>query len=156
MEKKRNLIKKIRHWVKEIVQFILNPRLLLCLGIAWIITNGWSYILIAIGTACDIPWMIAVSGAYMAFLWFPFTPEKILTVIIAMFLLRKLFPNDVKTLKKLRDLRAKYHAEWVDWRARRKAKRAEKKLARENAEEDFALEDKIINDKSEHEVEEEA
>lgn len=63
----------------------------------------------------------------MAFLWFPFTPEKIVTVIIAMFLLRWLFPNDEKTLKKLRELRAKYHAEWTAWKENRKQKKAGKK-----------------------------
>lgn len=147
------MIKKIKHCIKEILQFILNPRLLLCLGIGWIITNGWSYIFMVVGTACDIPWMVAVSGAYMAFLWFPFTPEKILTVIIAMFLLRWLFPNDQKTLKKLKDLRAKYHTERVNWKAQRKAKRAEKKLS---GEEGYAPKERIINDESEHEVEEEA
>ena len=69
--------------IKVIVQFILNPRFLLCFGIAWLITNGWSYIVLAIGTLFQIPWMITVSGAYMALLWFPFTPEKLITLIIA-------------------------------------------------------------------------
>ena len=119
-------MKKIKQWGKTALQFILNPRLLLCLGVGWIITNGWSYVFLAVGTACDITWMTAVAGAYMAFLWFPFTPEKVLTVIIAMFLLRWWFPNDQKTLKKLKDLYAKYHGQWVEWKEKRKQKRAEK------------------------------
>lgn len=118
---------KIKYWLKTALEFILNPRLLLCFGIAWIFTNGWSYIFMAVGTLCDIPWMVAVAGAYMAFLWFPFTPEKVVTVIIAMFLLRKLFPGDEKTLKKLRDLHAKYHEQWIQWKEKRKQKKAEEK-----------------------------
>lgn len=98
---------KIKRWIKSIVEFCLNPRLLLCFGIAWLITNGWSYILFGIGTALKINWMIAVCASYMAALWIPFTPEKIITAIIAIFLLKLIFPNDEKTLKKLIDLKNK-------------------------------------------------
>ena len=86
---------------------MLNPRLLLCFGIGWIITNGWSYILMGLGTWLEIPWMIAVSGAYLAFLWFPFSPEKLVTVAIAVGLLRWLFPNDQKTLAVLIEMKQK-------------------------------------------------
>ena len=92
--------------LKKILQFILNPRLLLCVGIAWMITNGWSYLMFGIGTYFEIGWMIAVSGAYLAFLWIPISPEKIATFAIAIALLRFLFPNDTKTLGVLREL---YH-----------------------------------------------
>ena len=90
--------------IKIILWFFANPKLLLCLGIAWIITNGWSYILLAIGTIFEINWMIIVSSAYLTFLWIPFTPEKILTFIIAIFLLKVLFPKDEKTLAIIMDL----------------------------------------------------
>ena len=96
----------------KILQFFANPRLFFCLAIAWIITNGWSYVLLALGTFFQIKWMIAVAGAYMTFLWFPFTPEKLATVIIAMFLLKRLFPNDTKTLKILLDLYQKVKEAW--------------------------------------------
>ena len=99
--------KKLKAWLKKAVQFLLNPRLLLCFGIGWIITNGWSYILMGLGTWLEIPWMIAVSGAYLAFLWFPFSPEKLVTVAIAVGLLRWLFPNDQKTLAVLIEMKQK-------------------------------------------------
>lgn len=92
----------MRYKLKKIVQFILNPRLLLCVFIAWIITNGWSYILLGIGTYYKIEWMMAVAGAYLAFLWLPVSPEKVVTIAIAIVLLRWLFPNDQKTLAVLR------------------------------------------------------
>ncbi|MBR2342802.1 MAG: hypothetical protein IKA64_00950 [Clostridia bacterium] len=95
---------RIKGFLKKALYFIANPRLLLCLGIAWIITNGWSYICLGIGIALDIPWLSAVAGAYLGFLWFPFTPEKILTVLIAIFLLRLFFPRDEHTLGILRRL----------------------------------------------------
>ena len=49
----------------------------------------------------------ALGGGYMAFLWFPMTPEKILTVMIAIGLLRRFFPDDEDTLAVLRDSLAK-------------------------------------------------
>ncbi len=89
---------RMKQTLKTIVSFLLNPRLLLCLGIAWMITNGWSYVLMALGTRLRIDWMIAVSGAYLAFLWLPVSPEKLVTFAIAIALLRLWFPNDTKTL----------------------------------------------------------
>jgi hypothetical protein len=76
---------KTKEKLKKAIQFIANPRLLVCLGIAWIITNGWSYVCLGLGTVLGWNWMIAIATAYMAFLWFPFTPEKILTTIITKF-----------------------------------------------------------------------
>ncbi len=96
---KVNIINAVKKWV----MFFINPRFLLCFVLAWLITNGWSYILFAVGTLFNIIWMIVVSTAYMTFLWFPFTPEKVVTFIIAIFLLKNLFPNDQKTLKVLHE-----------------------------------------------------
>lgn len=92
---------------KKIVQFFANPRLILCLLIGWIITNGWSYIFLIIGTIFKIGWMMAVASGYLAFLWLPVSPEKLVTIAIAIFLLKKLFPKDTKTLGVLKDLRDK-------------------------------------------------
>ena len=110
---------KFKKTVVKITQFLFNPRFLFCFGIAWLITNGWSYILFGIGTYFQIGWMLAASTAYLAFLWIPFSPEKIVTVGIAMGLLRVFFPNDKKTLGILRSLYDKA-------KKRRKNKRAKK------------------------------
>ena len=93
--------------IKKILLFFTNPRLLLCFLLAWLITNGWSYILFGFGTYFEIPWMTAVAGAYLTFLWLPVSPEKLVTFAIAIFLLKRLVPNDQKTLAVLRQLREK-------------------------------------------------
>ena len=98
---------KLKQNLKKALQFIANPRLIICFMIGWLITNGWSYILFGIGTYLEIPWMIAVSGAYLAFLWLPISPEKLVTFTIAIALLRWLFPNDQKTLAVLKGWYAK-------------------------------------------------
>lgn len=97
----------LKETLKKIVRFIVNPHLLLCCGAAWIITNGWSYITLAIGTWLDIGWMQAVAGGYIAFLWLPGTPEKIVTVAITIALLRWWFPDDEKTLAVLKEMHQK-------------------------------------------------
>lgn len=84
--------------IKTVLLFIVNPRLLFCFGIAWLVTNGWSYLLLGVGTLYEIDWAVAVAGAYLAFLWLPISPEKLLTFAIAILLLRWLFPKDEKTL----------------------------------------------------------
>lgn len=94
---------KIKQLLKKAVYFLLNPRLLLCFGIAWMITNGWSYVMLAVGTWLRIPWMIAVASAYLTILWLP-SPEKILTCAIAILLLRLIFPKDKYTLGVLQDM----------------------------------------------------
>lgn len=88
----------IKQKIKKIAEFILNPRFLLCFGIAWMITNGWSYVLLGVGTFYNVGWMLAVAGGYLTFLWLPISPEKIVTVAIAIALLKLIFPRDEKTL----------------------------------------------------------
>lgn len=118
---------KLKHNLKKTLQFIANPRLLLCLLIGWLITNGWSYILFGIGTYYEINWMVAVSGAYLAFLWLPISPEKLVTCAIALALLRWLYPNDTKTLAVLRGWYEKAKAAVQ----RRRERKAEEKAAQE-------------------------
>lgn len=123
---------KIKNFLKKAVSFLLNPRLLLCLGLGWMITNGWSYILLALGTWLQCGWMIAVAGTYLTFLWLPISPEKIVTVAIAMWLMRVLFPNDQKTLGVLKSSYAKLKAAV----AVKKAQRQEEKNDEHNHKEE--------------------
>ena len=68
------------------------------------ITNGWSYVLLGLGHHLNIHWMVAVAGTYIAFLWLPVSPEKIVIFAIAIGLLRLFFPSDQKTLAVLKKL----------------------------------------------------
>lgn len=120
---KENVKKKL----KKFARFLLNPRLLLCLGIAWMITNGWCYIFTFCGTYFGITWMTVVGAAYASLLWFPFTPEKLLTVIIAIFLLRLLFPEDKNTLAVLKEELEAAKAAFNKFKTKRKEKKQNKK-----------------------------
>lgn len=90
--------------IQKIIQFVLNPRFLFCFGLAWMITNGWCYIFIGVGTFYDIEWMFYVGTTYLAFLWLPFTPEKIITIPLAIAFLKAFFPKDEKTLAVLQQM----------------------------------------------------
>jgi|GEM_PF-429174 len=125
---------KIKDILKKILFFIFNPHLLISLGIAWFITNGWSYLLLGLGTVFKSGWMLAVAGAYLTALWFPFTPEKIVTVFIAIGLLRLLFPEDKKTLAVLYEMRDLLKKKLTD----SKEKRRQKKELRERSGKDSA------------------
>ena len=122
---------KFKRIARTIFRFLFNPRFLLCFGIGWIITNGWFYLMLIFGTWWEIPWMIAVATAYLTFLWLPVSPEKIVTVAIAMGLLRWLFPNDENTLEILKQLHE---------RVKIKKKRENKKNRGQNRAPDFILE----------------
>ena len=117
---------RVKHLLKKAVLFILNPRLLLCFGLGWMITNGWSYILMGVGVYFDIEWMMVVAGAYLTFLWVPISPEKIVTVALAILFLRWFFPNDQKTLAVLVDMKNRLKAAVKKKAAERKAKKEEK------------------------------
>lgn len=100
--------KKIKRTLITIKNFLLNPRLVLCVGISWIITNGWAYIFMFLGAHLNISWMMKVAGVYIAILYSPLCVEGILTIAISIFLLKILFPNDIYTLKLLRVYSRKY------------------------------------------------
>ena len=108
--------------LRKILRFLANPRLLLCIAIAWLITNGWSYILFGLGTYFNISWMTTVAGAYIAFLWLPVSPEKIVTFAISLVLLRLLFPNDQRTLAVLKNLLEKAKSALRDRKKKSKCK----------------------------------
>lgn len=74
-----DLVKKglIKAW-----NFIKDWRTSVSFFLAWMITNGWSYCFLFIGNWLDISWMKWVGGTYLAFLWFPGTPEKLITIPI--------------------------------------------------------------------------
>lgn len=89
----------VKEKLKKLIKFLLDWRTAISFFIAWMITNGWSYVCLGIGIFLDIKWMIAVGSAYLAFLWLPFTPEKLITIPIAVGLKKLLFRRRNKILK---------------------------------------------------------
>ena len=111
---------RFKNWLRKMIALVLNPRFLLCFCIAWLITNGWAYIMLGFGIWREIEWMSAVAGAYLAFLWIPITPEKIVTTAIAIVLLRRFFPNDEKTMGVLREWHTNAKNKWQSMKKKKK------------------------------------
>ena len=83
--------------------------MIICFILAWMLTNGWSYVFIAIGFIFNIEWMSTIGLSYQAFLWLPCTPEKLVTIPLAIWFDKLIFKGKhVSALKsklaKVRDL----------------------------------------------------
>lgn len=98
------LVKSVVDWLFNFIKIIIKPKMLLTFGIAWMITNGWSYIFVFVGIRFNNNWFLGIGTAYQAFLWFPFTVEKVVTVAIAIVLSKFLFPKDKKLQDELKAL----------------------------------------------------
>lgn len=118
---------QLRHFLRKAAELVLNPRFLLCFGIGWFITNGWSYVVLGLGTYLGIGWLIAVASGYLTLLWIPFTPEKLITTAIAIGLMRLLFPNDEKTLGQLHTLHLSARKKWHAFLSRHRQERGNQK-----------------------------
>ena len=127
----------IKEKVKKVVEFLLNPRFLLCFGLAWMITNGWCYIFIGVGAFYDIEWMFYVGTTYLAFLWLPITPEKIITIPMSIAFLKLFFPKDQKTLAVLQNMYQKakeaLKKQWKKKKKKENASTEESELPEEEA-----------------------
>ncbi|MBR6107863.1 MAG: hypothetical protein IKQ39_07615 [Oscillospiraceae bacterium] len=102
---KENTKKKLR----SLWRAVSNPHLLISVGLAWFITNGWSYCFFGFGMYFGIKWMYRIGAFWMGMLWLPGTPEKLVTFIIAIWLLERLFPDDTRTLAKIKKKRREVH-----------------------------------------------
>jgi hypothetical protein len=105
--KKKHSLKVILRAIKIKIKPFLTWKFLITFGIAWCITNGWSWIFIGIGTLFDIGWMLAIGTGYQFILWQPFCVEKVITFAIAIFLHKFIFPNDTAMIEKLEKAKKK-------------------------------------------------
>ena len=82
--------------IKKKVRPYLTPKMFISYSIAWLITNGWCYIFIALGPILRWSWMTWLGGVWAAVLWFPLTVEKPFTLAIAVWIQNKLFIKNKK------------------------------------------------------------
>ena len=105
-DKKKILTNTIR-WFFSLLKLLTNPKMLLTFGIAWMITNGWSYVFVVVGLNLDIKWMLDIGLGYQAFLWLPISEEKIITIAIAIILAKIMFHKDKDLKAKLSNISPK-------------------------------------------------
>lgn len=77
----------------KIIKPFLSWRILVCYLPFWFIFTGWTYVALAIGNT----WWKTISGVWLGIMWMPFAPEKLITIPLAIWLHKKLFPNRATT-----------------------------------------------------------
>lgn len=122
--------KNTKFW-EGLRKFLLNPHLVICYCIAWMITNGWAYVGIGVGSYYNIHWLTSISVAYLAILWSPFCFELIITLIITMALMKFFFPNDKETLRTIR-VYSRYYKMKVKAIKRQRREKRQRRLERVN------------------------
>lgn len=94
--KKLKFKEKFKKTIHDIYKFVVDWRMCISFVIAWFITNGWAYLFIVFGTTFKIKWMLAIGTSYVAILWLPCTPEKLITIPLAIFIKKILFKKHSK------------------------------------------------------------
>lgn len=90
--------------LKNYFRPFINIRFLICFLPPWIITNGIWYLGLYMGIVFQIIWLRNICGAYVAWLYTPLAAEKIVILPIAIWLCKKLFKNDQKTMNQLNNM----------------------------------------------------
>lgn len=85
---------KIKIKLKQIIKFFADWRMAICFILAWMITNGWAYLFIAFGSLFEIKWMLGIGTGYIAILWLPCTPEKLITIPLSVAIKKLLFKKE--------------------------------------------------------------
>lgn len=67
----------------------LTWRILICYLPFWFIASGWAWLFSIIGHG----WIRGVAIGWLTFLWMPWCPEKLITIPLAIWLHKKLFPR---------------------------------------------------------------
>jgi len=104
-------VKRFISWIWKYLKPFANWRFLISFGLAWLITNGIWYVFAFVPMRLP-DWLVWFSVSYIAFLYLPFTPEKLVTIPLAIFIQWLLFRNDIKTRKQLDEMYAQAKADW--------------------------------------------
>ena len=86
----KQLIKKLIHKLYEFIRFILDWRTLMCYIPVWFAFSGWTYVVIIYGS----PWWKTIAGAWLAMLWMPWCPEKLITIPLTLWIKKILFKKE--------------------------------------------------------------
>ena len=95
-------------WFKKLVKKVwiyLRPffdiRFLISYFIPFMFTNGWAWIGAAILPIIGANWFTIAATTWLGILWMPWTPEKIITIPIAIWIHTKLFKKNNEHLDRM-------------------------------------------------------
>ena len=67
----------------------LTWRIIVCYLPFWFIATGWAWLFSIIGHG----WLRGIAIGWLTFMWMPWCPEKLVTIPLAIWLHKKLFPR---------------------------------------------------------------
>ena len=94
-------MKRLWTKIKTYISPFLNWRILVIYLPIWFIMSGWTYLFIYLGTRHHVGWMLAAGTFWATVLWLPFTPEKLITVPLTLYLYVKLFGSGNEKLERM-------------------------------------------------------
>lgn len=74
----------------KFIKFILDWKTLMCYIPVWFIFSGWTYVVLIYGST----WWRTIAGTWLAMLWMPWCPEKLVTVPLTLWLKKILFKKE--------------------------------------------------------------
>lgn len=84
----KRLLRSIWDWSRPYFTLKMVP----CLLLAWLITNGWAYVFVIMGPKLGWTWMTVSGTTWIAILWMPWTPEKpLVTIPLALLFYRLIY-----------------------------------------------------------------
>lgn len=90
----KDKLKKIYRYMYKKIKPYMKWKMLLVFGSVWVLSNGIWYVLAF--TPINIPeWLRWFSRGYLAILYMPFTPEKIITIPFSIWLYKKIFKEEI-------------------------------------------------------------
>ena len=119
-------MKKQSRW-KIYLRPFASWRFLIAFGAAWAVTNGVWYLL-AFSPINIIPtWLRWFARGYIGLIYLPWSPEKLITFPIAIWIHVKLFKNDKKTKIQLDLMYIQAKADWNSFKKKFKKNPTRKK-----------------------------
>lgn len=79
-------MKRLWTKIKTYISPFLNWRILVIYVPIWFLMSGWTYLFIYLGTRHHVGWMLAAGTFWATVLWLPFTPEKLITIPLTLFI----------------------------------------------------------------------
>ena len=86
----KKLFKKILLKLYQFIKFILDWRTFMCYIPVWFVFSGWTYVVLIYGS----PWWRTIAGAWLAMLWMPWCPEKLITIPLSLWIKKILFKKE--------------------------------------------------------------
>ena len=86
------IVKQLTKYEKIIIKYVLpflSWRIIVCYLPFWFIFTGWTYVAVAIGNT----WWKTVASSWLAWMFMPWCPEKLITIPATIWLHKKIFPR---------------------------------------------------------------